>query len=281
MKVLIVILMMFSTAYAQEELSVMSFNIRLDTENDGINQWNNRKEFVANHIAFYAPAFLGVQEALPNQMDYLTENLTGYNPIGVGREDGKRKGEFSAIFYRPQEQELLCSGTFWLSETPDVVSTGWDAALPRVCTWGMFKSKESKKRVLVMNTHFDHVGKTAREKSVELILLKAKELSGGKNVPVILMGDLNLEPETTAIQLVSNQLQDSRLAAGDQAFGPEGTFTGWKTTESPTRRIDYIFYSENEFTLKQYGVLSHVRNQQHASDHLPVFVRLQRKKKRN
>lgn len=273
-KFLMILFLMFCFFMVNAQgLSVMTYNIRLDTESDGENQWGKRKDFLIGQIQFHEPMVFGVQEALPNQMDDLNKFLTDYESIGVGREDGKRKGEFSAIFYQPSKLKLKKSGTFWLSETPEKVSTGWDAALPRICTWAVFRLKKQKKNILVMNTHFDHVGVIARQKSMELMLVKAKEIND-KHLPLIVMGDLNLEPDSGPIQWFSSQLTDSRLAAADKAFGPEGTFNGWNIHEPVHRRIDYIFFSEDDFQLNKYAVLSDFVNMHYASDHFPVFINL-------
>lgn len=269
---LFLILFALKTAQAQE-ISVMTYNIRLDTESDGENQWNNRKDVLIGQIQFHEPMVFGVQEALPNQMDDLNDALTNYKWIGVGREDGKRKGEFSAIFYQPELLKLKYSGTFWLSERPNEVSTGWDAALPRICTWAVFRLKKSKKDILVMNTHFDHVGVVARQQSMKLILEQSKEINQ-KQLPLIVMGDLNLEPDSEAIQWFSKQLSDSRIAAGDAAFGSEGTFNGWDTGNPVERRIDYIFFTEQHFELEKYAVLTDYIDMRYASDHFPVYVKM-------
>ena len=271
---LLVILCFHFTPSNAQSFTAMTYNIRLDTESDGENQWSKRKDFLMGQINFFEPTVFGVQEALPNQMDDLKETLSDYTAIGVGREDGKNKGEYSALFYQADVLKLLNSGTFWLSETPALVSTGWDAALPRICTWGLFQHCETNEKVLVMNTHFDHVGQLARENSIDLIIEKSKEINGNSD-PLVVMGDFNLEPESVAIQKMSKNLADSRVVAADHAFGPEGTFNGWQFEKPVNRRIDYIFFSDQNLKLNKYAVLSDYVNNRYASDHLPVYVELE------
>ena len=162
----------------------LSFNIRYPSPHDGEDIWDNRKDAVAKLIHYYAPDIFGVQEATWMQMEFLNENLKAYAYIGVGRDDGDKGGEFSAIFYKTAQWKVLKNGTFWLSETPGEVSKGWDAALPRVCTYGLFENQTTKNKVWVFNTHFDHMGNKAREKSAEVILSKIKELNT-ENLPLL------------------------------------------------------------------------------------------------
>lgn len=265
-------ILLFQIPMQAQDVTLMTYNIRLDHESDGEDQWPNRKEFLTGQIKFYEPMIFGVQEALPHQMDYLQKELSQYQSIGVGRDDGKREGEFSALFYQKDLFELMESGTFWLSETPDKPSKGWDAAINRICTWGLFRMRQSDQMILVMNTHFDHVGVIARQKSLELIDQKAKEINP-ENYPLVVMGDLNLEPDSEPIKWFQEKMDDSRVVSGSKAFGPEGTFNGWKTDEIVTRRIDYIFLSPYDFAVKKYAVISDYVNLHYPSDHFPVYVK--------
>ena len=191
-----IILILFSCFFvsAQTEIKVMSYNIRLDVKSDGENQWEKRKDKVAGLMNYYEPDFIGGQEVQHHQLTYLLENLKGYNYIGVGRDDGKEAGEYSCIFYKKDKFNVLQQSTFWLSPTPDTVSKGWDAAIVRVCTYGLFKNKKTKQLFWVFNTHFDHVGKVARLESAKLIIKKMQELNT-KNYPIIFSGDFNSRPE--------------------------------------------------------------------------------------
>lgn len=269
----LVFLFFFSVSFIySQETEVMSYNIKFANENDGENSWSKRKDHITNQIKFYEPEIFGVQEALVSQLKYFQAEMDNYEFVGVGRDDGKEAGEFSAIFYNSQEFEVLENNTFWLSETPDEISVGWDAAMERVCTYAKFKDKNSGKFFWVFNTHFDHVGEKARENSAQLIWEKISTLNK-ENLPVILMGDLNLEPDTSGIQFLMHKMNDSKTVAGLD-FGPDGTFNGYNFKEPVTRRIDYIFVSDN-IEVKKYAVLSDIKDLRYPSDHLPVFIELE------
>jgi len=262
----------FSFSMAAQDISVMSYNIRLDIASDGENRWDNRKEMLAGQVLFYEPDFLGVQEALPNQVQFLNSQLKEYKFIGVGRDDGKDKGEYSAVFYNSVKYKLLESNTFWLSETPEKPSKGWDAAYNRVCTYGMFQNLKTKKKILVFNTHFDHVGNVARAESARLILQKIREINKN-NLPVIVTGDFNLEPGTEPVNIIKSELNDSRGIA-DLVYGPDGTFNAFEFHKPVTNRIDYIFVPKSGVSVKKYAILSDSKNCRYPSDHLPVYVEL-------
>lgn len=255
-----------------QEVSVMTYNIKLDYPKEGENSWTNRKPFFINQLKFYEPDVLGVQEAMPNQMKDLDSLLTNYSFVGVGRDDGDNEGEYSAIFFNKNRLKVLKSSTFWLSETPNKVSIGWDAVCNRVCTYALFENKNSKKRFYVFNTHFDHIGVEARKNSASLILKKIKEINS-ENYPVILMGDFNMEETHESIQLISKYLKDSKYASKSKPFGPPGTFNGFNFNESVTRRIDFIFISK-EISVNKYAVLSDSKDCKYPSDHLPVYVEI-------
>ncbi len=264
-------LLAVNLAWAQE-IEVMTYNIRLSLESDGENAWSKRAEEVVDLLNYYEPSILGVQEALPKQMDYIQKGLPSYRYVGVGRDDGKRKGEFSALFYDASKFELLQSGTFWLSLTPNVPSKGWDAAYPRICSYGLLKSKKDGKQFWAFNLHFDHVGDIAREESAKLIIDKISKLNT-KGYPVVLTGDFNLESDTVPIKLLSKALSDSFLHSKKKPYGPKGTFTGFETKEPAKVRIDYIF--TKGFETLNYRVIEDRReNLLYPSDHFPVLSTL-------
>ncbi|MCP4052404.1 MAG: endonuclease/exonuclease/phosphatase family protein [Mesoflavibacter sp.] len=272
---LLVVLTSFSVL--SQDLKIMSYNIKLDYPKEGKNSWTNRKPFMVNQIKFYEPDVLGVQEAMPNQMKDLDSLLTDYSFVGVGRDDGKDEGEYSAIFYKKNDLEVVKSSTFWLSQTPNKVSMGWDAVCNRVCTYALFQHKKTKETFWVFNTHFDHVGEVARQKSATLILERISTLNT-KNYPVLLMGDFNLEPDSKPIQIITSTLDDSKNIA-KLAFGPEGTFNGFHFDKTVKRRIDYIFVTKSSILVKKYAVLSDNWDLKYPSDHLPVFITFQFLKK--
>lgn len=256
-----------------QDITVLSYNIRLDVASDSLNRWDNRKDFLIGQMNFHEPEVFGIQEGLLHQLEEIKKGMPGYNYIGKGREDGLKNGEFSAIFYNPEKLELMEENTFWLSETPEIPSKGWDAAIKRVCTYGLFKTKREGQNFWVFNTHFDHIGEEARKESVFQIIERIQELNT-KNFPVILTGDLNLEPDHPSILLLSSAMQDTHLLAGDKGFGPEGTFNGFNFSEPITRRIDYIFLSKTGFQLLKYAILSDSKDLRYPSDHFPVLAKL-------
>jgi len=266
------LLFVFAWSFSQN-LKVMSFNIRLNVDSDKENSWTNRKQDAVDLLSYYHPDYFGVQEALPEQMKDIKNGLKNYDYVGVGRDDGKEKGEFSAIFYDTERLQVIKSGTFWLSETPEKPSKGWDAAYNRVCTYAVFKDKKSKKEFLAMNLHFDHVGNVARVKSADLILKKIKEINP-KNLPLTLSGDFNLTDDTEPIKIISQNLKDSFYNSEKKHYGPKGTFTAFNVTEVPQDRIDYIFVKV--FKIKSNRHINDRReNLLYPSDHFPVLTELQ------
>lgn len=266
------LLFVFTWSFSQN-LKVMSFNIRLNVDSDKENSWTNRKQDAVDLLSYYHPDYFGVQEALPEQMKDIKNGLKNYDYVGVGRDDGKEKGEFSAIFYDTERLQVIKSGTFWLSETPEKPSKGWDAAYNRVCTYAVFKDKKSKKEFLALNLHFDHVGNVARVKSADLILKKIKEINP-KNLPLTLSGDFNLTDDTEPIKIISQNLKDSFYNSEKKHYGPKGTFTAFNVTEVPQDRIDYIFVKG--FKIKSNRHINDRReNLLYPSDHFPVLTELQ------
>ncbi|MFP9115928.1 endonuclease/exonuclease/phosphatase family protein [Flavobacterium sp. RHBU_3] len=262
----------FLSAKAQNTARVMTYNLRLDVASDGENRWDKRKELLANQVRFYEPDFMGVQEALPQQMHYLDSTLVAYDFIGVGRDDGKEKGEFSAIFYNKSKYKVIQQSTFWLSQTPDKPGLGWDAACNRVCTYGLFENLKTKQKIWVFNTHFDHVGKVARMESSKLILAKIKELNK-QNLPFVLTGDFNLTEDNESIQRIVTELNDSKKVA-KLVYGPDGTWNAFDFSKPVTERIDYIFVPKKGVTVNKYATLSDNKNGRYYSDHLAVLTDL-------
>jgi len=253
-----------------QDIKAITYNIKYDNITDTVNNWNNRKVAMVNLLNQHQPEFIGMQEVLYRQLEYLNEALTAYKYIGVGRDDGKQKGEFSPILYNADSYEALESSTFWLSKTPDKISVGWDAAMERICTYGLFQDKISKEKIWVFNTHFDHIGVKARKKSVKLILKKIKQFNGDK-LPVILMGDFNLTPLEKPIQLLQKKMDDALLLSKTTLVGPKGTFNGFNVHDPMERRIDYIF--TQEFDIKSYHHIDErLKSGKHISDHLPVLI---------
>ena len=256
-----------SCSNSPEKINIMTYNIRLDTEADGVNMWDNRKEGVLSLIKEESVDILGIQEGLPSQIEYLSKELDGYSMIGEGR-DGGNNGEYSAIYYRNKKMNLIDTETFWLSETPEIPSIGCDAAINRIATLGIFKIKKSKKELIVYNTHFDHIGKIAREKSVRVILNHIKK-NNYENKSLIVMGDLNANPSELPIELLSEELNDSFKILPIES--PIGTFSGFDLNSKLLDRIDYI-YTKN-IKISDYKHLDKkLSSGLWPSDHLPILI---------
>jgi endonuclease/exonuclease/phosphatase family metal-dependent hydrolase len=220
-------------------------------------------------LSHYAPQIIATQEGLINQITFLNKNLLNYQYVGIGRDNGKTKGEFCAIFYDTTELELLNQETFWLSKTPEIVSVGWDASMERICTYAKFKHKSNNKKFWVFNTHFDHLGKRARKKSAKLILKMIAE-NNTENHPVVLMGDLNAYPTSKAIKIIADYFGDPLNET--QLIGDESTFNDFGRTNT-SKRIDYMFFKG--WKIKSYHHLSnHWNNKTFLSDHKAVFAEL-------
>jgi endonuclease/exonuclease/phosphatase family metal-dependent hydrolase len=256
-----------------QNLKVMTYNIRLDVAVDGENDWTHRKDFFTSQIQFYEPDIFGVQEATPPQVIDIATALSQYSAIGIGRE-GVGKGESSNIYFKKDRFKLLESNTFWLSETPDKISKGWDAAFNRVCTYGLFKDLKTKNIFWVFNTHLDHMGELAKTNGILLILSKIEELNT-KNYTVLFMGDFNSQPNEDRIIALNKEMNDCRTISEEKPFGPAGTFNGFKHNEPVTALIDYIFLSKkSKFKVRKLAVLSDSKDLRYPSDHLPVYVEI-------
>lgn len=250
---------------------VMSFNIRYNNPDDGVHAWPNRKDRVASMIRFHQADVAGLQEALIGQIRDLKQRLPGYAWVGVGRDDGKQGGEFSPIFYRTDYLEVLDHGTFWLSETPDVPgSVGWDAALPRIVTWVLFRDRRRSENEAFyhFNTHFDHRGEQARRESARLLVQRIDSIARQENV--VVTGDFNVTPDTETYRTLTEELDDARSVV-DAPHGPPGTYSSFEVGNEENRRIDYIF-RKNGTIVRRFGTLTDQWHGHYPSDHLPVLA---------
>ncbi len=267
---LLTILFIINCTLIIGQTSLMSFNIRYNNPNDKENWWEYRKKEITEMINYYQPDILGIQEGLNEQVSYLDSALTDYSYVGVGRDNGKEKGEYTAIFFNTKKLHALADQTYWLSQTPDIVSVGWDASMERIATFGTFRNIKTNETIYVFNCHYDHVGKVARLKSSNLIikLLEQKDIAKEK---IIVMGDLNCEPNEEPIQILKTKLEDSFEVSKKSAYGSVGTFNRFDTKLHLSKRIDYIFTRNIE--VESYINIDDRRsNNLFLSDHLPVFI---------
>ncbi len=264
-----ILLIIFSCSNSTKTIKIMSYNIRLETKEDGVNEWSKRKKGLVSLIKKSNPDILGIQEGLPNQILYLSKQLDEYSMIGQGR-DGKDEGEYSAIYYKNKKLKLEKDETFWLSETPEKPSIGWDAVLNRIATVGVFITLNSNKKLVVYNSHFDHIGKIAREKSVNVIINHIKANDYFKN-EIIVMGDFNSVSSETPIKLLKENLEDSFNEILQKK--PFGTFNGFDLKSKLTRRIDYIF-TKNVDVYNYKHVSEKLPSGRWPSDHLPIFINI-------
>jgi len=261
-----------SNIYSQPH-SIISYNIRYDNNWDIENSWKIRRNKISQILVQYSPSIIGIQEGLLNQVHYIDSSLIDYDYVGVGRDDGKMKGEFCAIYFDTTRYVLLKNSTFWLSETPDTISVGWDAALERICTYGLFKDRITKEEFWVFNTHFDHIGVVAREKSSELILKRINKINH-QSLPVILMGDFNSIPNSSPVKEIKTELSDALQISLGKLQGPRGTFNGFNEDLPIEKRIDYIFTNDLK-VLSYTHINDRLNNNRHISDHLPVMIKIQ------
>lgn len=254
-------------------MNVASFNIRMDTPNDSLDAWPNRKEMVKGLIAFHEFDLFGIQEGFHHQITDILE-LGNYDYVGGGRDDGESAGEHSAIFYKKERFEVLNNGDFWFSETPDIPGKGWDATCcNRICSWAHFKDLSSGKEFYFFNMHYDHQGKEARKNSSLLLLQKVREIAGDK--PVICTGDFNATPETEPIRIILEDglLNDAYIATQTPPYGTTGTYNSFNLNAKMQNRIDYV-WTTCHFTVNKYGVLNDMQYGHFSSDHFPVLVNM-------
>lgn len=257
-------------------LRVMTFNLRHDFSVDTPNHWSARKAWAAQLICSNHPDILGTQELTVAQLHDLQKLLPKYAAFGVARKDGKDRGEFCSLFYHKGKYTLLQNATFWLSPTPeDTGSVGWDAALPRIVTWGKFREIRSGQTFFVFNTHFDHKGEMARDSSAVLLMRKVTEIAA--EAPAFITGDFNATPESNTLRLLTTNAKRgykviNPLLLTTNMLNPVWTFDGFGSTPVQSReRIDYIF-SFDPVKMIDYRHIDQRKKGLYASDHLPVVA---------
>ncbi len=259
-------------------IRVMSFNIRFGSADDGKNGWEHRRYLVLETIQMFGPDLLGAQEVLDFQAAFLRKNFEGYGFYGVGRDDGKAKGEMVPVFYRLDRFELLDAGHFWLSETPKLAgSRGWDASLPRMVSWVILRDRKGKgRRFVFANTHFDHRGSRARLESAKLIGRWAESVE----MPLILAGDFNAGEGSDPYEVLTRAdglavFVDSYRVVHSEKSPSEGTFSVWIGRREGSR-IDWILHSADFLTLN--ASINYTNEEgRYPSDHYPVQAILRRR----
>lgn len=242
-----------------QDLTVASYNVRYRNDSDAAagNAWEQRCPWLCALVEFEDLDIFGAQEVLHPQLRDMVSRLDDYKYIGVGRDDGRKKGEYAPIFYKPERFKLLDDGVFWLSETPDRPSVGWDAALPRICTWGRFADRKTDRILWFFNLHMDHVGVTARAESARLVVRRIGEMCG-KGDYVILTGDFNVDQHNEIYEIFTgaDELCDSYDRA-QRRYAPNGTFNAFGIDNETDSRIDHVFVTPR-FRVRNYGVLTEV-----------------------
>ena len=254
----------------QKELKVMSYNIRMGIAKDGTNSWEFRCPATIAMLNAQKPDVFGVQEAFEFQIRFIEEYCRDYKSVGVGRDDGKKKGEYMSIFWNKKTVSLLKWGTFWLSETPDKPSKGWDAHCRRTATWALMKDKKTGKKFYFVNTHLDHKGKEAQKNGLKLIVDRIESINP-QGYPMVLTGDFNIKPDNAALVGLDSRMQSTRKIAADT--DNHNTFNGWsvKPTDSV---IDYIYISGFSSCPQYKTVTEKYAERPFVSDHYPIFARL-------
>ena len=260
-------LMLSSCSKAEPDLKIISFNIRYNSWNniDDANGWPFRKEAVVNMILQEHPDAIGLQEALVDQLLYLDSSLPTYRRVGVGRDDGKEGGEFMAIYYDTTRLEYVGYNTYWLSETPEVPSFGWDAACRRTVTTLKLRDRHSGKEFVYLNTHLDHVGMVARAESAKFIASTIKDFP--TDLPVILGGDMNSTIDDTIFNtFYANGLQSAKELSGSESN--DITYNAFGKGEGSA--IDHFFVRNAK--VSTYNTLTADYGAPYISDHYPIAI---------
>lgn len=253
------------TTKSSKDVKIISYNIRTLSD-DGENSWQFRREATKNMLERHSPDAFGLQEARLPHMQYIDSVCPQYARVGVARDDGKERGEFMAIYYKKERFELLDSGTFWLSETPDKVSRGWDAAYNRITTWVKLRDKSTGKEFFYFNTHFDHRGRVAQTESAKLIVKKIKEIAGDK-YPIFLTGDFNVEVDNEILRPLFDSMNYARTTA--PISDNKGSYNAYGKVDRDII-IDHIFYSDCGAVCNEFRTLDGDYGAKFISDHYPV-----------
>jgi endonuclease/exonuclease/phosphatase family metal-dependent hydrolase len=251
--------------------TVATYNIRYQNDDDTGNLWKDRAPIVSELIRFHDFDIFGTQEGFDSQLQDIATALPQYNRSGIGRDDGKKAGEHSAIFYKTSKFKLLNHGDFWLSETPEKPSLGWDAkCCNRICSWVYLQDKKTGKKFYYFNAHFDHEGAKARIESSKLVLQKIRSIAG--TAPVIFTGDLNGDQKSTPyLELANSGLLSDTYKMVEHPYLNNGSFNSFKGTNGRMGVIDHIFVT-SAFKASKWGVLTDTYHSKFPSDHFPVMA---------
>ena len=286
----IILLSFFACSNVEKTMNIATYNIRYDNRGDSVagNGWLQRCSVIAGQILFHDFDIFGTQEGLHHQLEDLKRMLPGYDYFGVGRDDGQQAGEYAAVFYKTSKFEVLSNGDFWMSTITDRPNRGWDAALPRICTWGEFREINTGFRFMCFNLHMDHRGVEARRESCKLILEKIREMDDG--TPVILMGDFNVDQNNESYVLLNTSgiLRDA-YDLSPIRYANNGTFNSFNVNVKTDSRIDHIFLTSH-FSVSRYGILTDIYwipdtetenvppnrrfSPRYPSDHFPVMIQI-------
>lgn len=273
-----------------QELKIATYNIRNANKSDSINGngWGQRLPIITKLIEYNQFDIIGMQEVLHSQKEDLENCLTQYKHIGVGRDDAKTKGEYASIFFKINRFDLIESGTFWLSQITDKPNKGWDAALPRICTWVQLKDKKHNKKIWFFNLHMDHIGVLARHESSKLVIDKIRQMCQAD--AAILVGDFNVDQRSESYKILANAFQDAYEASSFR-YAFTGTFNGFNPNNNSDDRIDHVFINSS-LIAERYAILTDSYRSKRTkadnnvndefilrlpSDHFPISVELKYK----
>lgn len=249
----------------KENYTIMSFNIRDAHKDDGSNSWIYRRQACVDFLDSIRPDVFGMQEVVAESDSFVQANLPLYDHVVQGRHPGLWSDESCPLYWRTDKFDLVQSRTFWLSETPDTLSVGWDAKYERIATYIMLQSKATNKRLIVFNTHLDHKGAVARQESLRLIADTLKALSGD-TMALFVMGDMNVEPEDSALIPMYDYMHWSQAEA--KVTTDMRTFTGFRHRPDKEKIIDFIFY--RNATAERFEVFCDTTRVPFLSDHRPI-----------
>lgn len=280
------VLLLAASAAIAEPVKAVSWNIRLDTPNDAELAWPHRAGKVIQQLQQQQPDIFGLQEVMLHQLVRIESAMPGYQRIGVGRDDGKNAGEFSPLFIRSSRFVIKDSGTFWFhpswlpasqaTSTGLIGTPGWDAALPRICSWALLEDKQSGKQLRVLNLHLDHQGAEARRESIKLIAAKIQHWQRTSHAPVVVMGDFNPAAGDGLLAQIETSLPQYQdvLALTAKPQGPHYSFIPWRGTEADAVRLDFMLLRQGQFKVPAAGILADGPPTQY-SDHLALWAELE------